>query len=705
MSNLTPTPDDTEVIPAWDTSTPLLGGDGTAPLNRQAQSLLNKLMGYVAKYAASRGASAIGFIQSGLSALGMTAEDKLRQVVNAKDFGASSTNTTSQNRTAVQAGIAELERRGGGTLIIDADCPYGYKVTDVTTHPSFVGIFSDILVRDRSAGSSYASPAKDGAQERLFFYTYQQRLPLTFNATLASGATSGTLASNWPSATGPYAVEFSNGDQRVVMLTGGSTTATWLTGGGGLSSGATASAHYVNPGNNDGDTIWQRSTWAPFLIISNDSALAPVGDPSRTINDNRRAHMGFAIDGVITFYHGIGTLSGYQYSDGQMGNYHLMRNMASATNWVTGKAYVKNQNVKQGGLQYVCLADHTSGTFSTDLGTGNWFLTPQETSLEIVEYETGRVSFNSDSNGFVAGYHFKERTPGVIQVLKESLGPNCYDVLRNSAGSSQDVLLQNGSGNLKISTNAGIAAWVDYNGRTGFGVSTTPNYKLEVIESRNAQYAASFRNNDSTAGYGISVVSGTTGTTAFSLADFYDLAGLKCAIRGNGNIVNTNNSYGAISDVKFKTNVQPAPSYWDKVKKLGALLKTYSLIDDPTGEKLLGWVAQDLLGVSNGLVEETPDYEAVEETHTRIDVRVDEKTGEKTGHPVTFTEVVRKPLGTTSLAVKYSIASLMSVGVTAEAAERIEQLEERVERQDATIALLVESIEKLKAASNTEGNA
>lgn len=619
------------------------------------------------------GASLIGFIQAGVGAIVSTLQAKGRQIVNAKDYGALSTNTTGQNKTAVQAGITYLNSVGGGRLEIDADCNYGYKVRDLSTHPNFSGVTSDIVVIDRSAGASYVAPAKEGAQIREFFYTAQTSNALTFTAGLANGATSGTLTGNWTSTTGPWLVAFSNGDSRVVTLTNGATTATWSTG---LTSSATSAATYLNPGNNDGDTHWQRSKWAPFYILSNDSAVPAVGDPSRTVTDNRRAHLGFAIDGNISFYLGIGTQAGYNYSDGEMGDFHLNRAMVSATPWVTGTTYKKDVNVTQGGLQYVCLANHVAGVFATDLANGNWIATPQETTALLIDYQTGRYNFNVDSNGFNAAYSFKERTPGVVQMILESLSANTYFLLRNSTGATQDITLQNAGGDLKVSTNFGVGVWVAVSGRTGVGVSATPNNKLEVIDSRNGQYSVAFRNNDVTAGYGLSIASGTVGTTAFSLADFYDSAGLKCAIRGNGNLVNTNNSYGAISDAKLKTNVEPAPSYWDKVKRLGKLLKTYTLIDDPSGLRLLGLIAQEAMEVSNGIVESSPDYETVE---------LEDGTTE------------RRLTGTSTLSVKYSVADLMQLGATAEALERIEQHDAQLEQHEATIAALVKRIDAMGA--------
>jgi len=42
MADLTPTPDENAAVWQWDGETPLLGGPSTAPLNRQAQALLNR---------------------------------------------------------------------------------------------------------------------------------------------------------------------------------------------------------------------------------------------------------------------------------------------------------------------------------------------------------------------------------------------------------------------------------------------------------------------------------------------------------------------------------------------------------------------------------------------------------------------------------------------------------------------------------------
>lgn len=49
-----------------------------------------------------------------------------------------------------------------------------------------------------------------------------------------------------------------------------------------------------------------------------------------------------------------------------------LRKYATATDWVTGTAYVSTNTVTYQGTIYRCLANHTAGTFTTDLAAGKW---------------------------------------------------------------------------------------------------------------------------------------------------------------------------------------------------------------------------------------------------------------------------------------------------------------------------------------------
>ena len=131
-------------------------------------------------------------------------------------------------------------------------------------------------------------------------------------------------------------------------------------------------------------------------------------------------------------------------------------------------------------------------------------------------------------------------------------------------------------------------------------------------------------------------------------------------VRTSGNVANTNNSYGAISDIKTKQDVVDAGSQWDDIKNLR--VRKFRFKNDPNGFLQIGVVAQEIEEVSPGLIDESPDYEEVEVT--------DEEGNVKTKSQAT---------GTTTKAVKYSVLYMKAVKALQEAMERIETLEAKVQ--------------------------
>ena len=123
-------------------------------------------------------------------------------------------------------------------------------------------------------------------------------------------------------------------------------------------------------------------------------------------------------------------------------------------------------------------------------------------------------------------------------------------------------------------------------------------------------------------------------------------------VYSNGNVENTNNSYGAISDIKLKENIVDANSQWDDLKALQ--VRNYNFKEGQTHTQI-GLVAQEVELVSPGLVTESPDR--------------DEEGND---------------LGTVTKSVNYSVLYMKAVKALQEAMERIEQLEQRL--TDAGIA-------------------
>jgi hypothetical protein len=115
------------------------------------------------------------------------------------------------------------------------------------------------------------------------------------------------------------------------------------------------------------------------------------------------------------------------------------------------------------------------------------------------------------------------------------------------------------------------------------------------------------------------------------------------AVYTNGDVQNTNNSYGAISDIKLKENIVDASSQWYDIKALRPV--NYNFKEGQTHTQL-GLIAQEVELVSPGLVSESPDH--------------DEDGND---------------LGTVTKSVNYSVLYMKAVKALQEGMERIEQLE------------------------------
>jgi hypothetical protein len=129
-----------------------------------------------------------------------------------------------------------------------------------------------------------------------------------------------------------------------------------------------------------------------------------------------------------------------------------------------------------------------------------------------------------------------------------------------------------------------------------------------------------------------------TGTTSFY-------------VWSNGNVQNTNNSYGAISDIKLKENIIDAGSQWDDLKALQ--VRKYNFKEGQTHTQI-GLIAQEVELVSPGLVSESPDRDAD-----------------------------GNDLGTVTKSVNYSVLYIKAVKALQEAMERIETLEAKVAALEA----------------------
>jgi hypothetical protein len=154
--------------------------------------------------------------------------------------------------------------------------------------------------------------------------------------------------------------------------------------------------------------------------------------------------------------------------------------------------------------------------------------------------------------------------------------------------------------------------------------------------------------------------SAAAGTTSAILSGFHSATGIVTGtvcvrIWSNGNLVNTNNSYGSLSDLKLKENIVDSNSQWDDLKAFRVVNYNFKPETGAETFKQLGLIAQEVELVSPGLVSESPDR--------------DEEGND---------------LGTVTKSVNYSVLYMKAVKALQEAMERIEVLEQRL--ADAGIA-------------------
>ena len=129
---------------------------------------------------------------------------------------------------------------------------------------------------------------------------------------------------------------------------------------------------------------------------------------------------------------------------------------------------------------------------------------------------------------------------------------------------------------------------------------------------------------------------------------------LSFAIETDGDVKNTNNSYGSLSDLKLKENIVDAKSQWDDIKALK--VRNYNFKSD-TGfqsHTQIGLVAQEVELVSSGLVIDSID-------------RDDDG----------------KDLGTTTKSLRYSVLHIKALKALQEAMAKIETLETKVAALEA----------------------
>jgi len=148
-------------------------------------------------------------------------------------------------------------------------------------------------------------------------------------------------------------------------------------------------------------------------------------------------------------------------------------------------------------------------------------------------------------------------------------------------------------------------ARIDTSGNLLMG-TTSANAKLTVQQSTSNAVTGAFASTATTNSFVMDLQTYAVAANATLLRGFSNTSTQVLNIAGNGNITNTNNSYGAISDVKLKEKIV------DATPKLANLMQVkvcnYNMIGDTT--KQIGVIAQELEQVFPSMVDESPDRDA-----------------------------------------------------------------------------------------------
>jgi hypothetical protein len=203
-----------------------------------------------------------------------------------------------------------------------------------------------------------------------------------------------------------------------------------------------------------------------------------------------------------------------------------------------------------------------------------------------------------------------------------------------------------------FNSNVAEAMRIDQNGNVGIGI-TSPDSKLRVDDTANKTILAGVNSNASFSSNGIFLqLSRNTTNNSFYAMSYYNAGAgsYKFRVADSGNVTNTNNSYGAISDEKLKENIIDATPKLEKLKQVRIV--NFNFIND--NQKQIGVIAQELENIFPNMVEETPDKD---------------EDG--------------KDLNTTTKQVKYSVFVPILIKALQEQETKIEELEARITTLEA----------------------
>jgi hypothetical protein len=199
---------------------------------------------------------------------------------------------------------------------------------------------------------------------------------------------------------------------------------------------------------------------------------------------------------------------------------------------------------------------------------------------QAVGISSGAIFINGSTNNFANGYYLNVDTSNNLSFVQRATS----DTERARITSGGDLLVGTTSANAKfyVSSASGTGSTNARFDLTGNSLTATNVYSV---------YTGTGNNNNNFEHF--AAYSGDSGLEVFR-------------VYGQGNVVNTNNSYGALSDIKWKENIIDATPKLEALKQVRVV--NFNLIGDQ--QKQIGVIAQELEQIFPGMVEETADRDA-----------------------------------------------------------------------------------------------
>ena len=303
-----------------------------------------------------------------------------------------------------------------------------------------------------------------------------------------------------------------------------------------------------------------------------------------------------------------------------------------------------NANSAFGGYDGVggsnpALFSNTTGSANSAFGVGALASNTTASNNTAVGYQslytsnrTADTNANNTALGYQAGYALTTGQNNTIvgyQALNNYTGAGGNTVIGYQSGTALTTGFNNtiigsfggNSGGLDIRTASNYIVLSDGAGNPrGYFNDVGRFFVTGSVNNDNVTYIVN--SNATPSGLGIGFSGAAPNNTTQYAIQFGDTSSYRFRVWSNGNVVNSNNSYGSISDVKLKENIVDATPKLDKL--MDVKVRNYNLIGETT--KQIGVVAQELETVFPSMIDVSPD--------------LDEKGND---------------LGTTTKSVKYSV--------------------------------------------------